>query len=830
MSLCVVGASANGETSHSDALRAFGVATGTEETTAEEMITRSAFVSMAVRMSGMDANLYSEYPDDFPFADVRADDIAFPYVRAAYEMGVINGNGDGHFYGQNPINIQQATKILVTLLGYKEKAEALGGYPHGYMKVGNEIDLYSGVDISASSEALGINTAYELVMNALESTFSLISAIGDSTEYAPSDKMYMSQTLDIYKIEGVVEQNEYTSLYGTSEISEGRIEIDGLILDVADTNAAEFIGQYVNCYFKEEDGKEKIIYIEANEAENRVLTLTSREVELSSSLSEIIYTEDGKDKKAKLQSDAILIRNGNMTTLSASTLFPTNGEITLISNDGDNVYDVVCVYDYRTVVAKVVSPIPGSVADSLGGQPLELDKYNLDYKFTILLDGEEIGVEDLAKNDVISYYETRGEVLTKKLIVSRNTVTGKIEGINDDTVIIDGAEYYVTDAFRSKISAGDMGSFYVDAFGCIADGKITDEISVYGFITGIRKDGLNGVKVKIFTENDRWVQLDVKSKITLNDAPASEDDLFTYFTETTTCNQLISYKVNSDAEVTSVKIALDCVANPSSAEAAIEADEFRLSQKVPSTQYRQYLSSLNNYLSVSAGVKIFFVPEDTSKEYEFYIGGKGNLVNNRTYTNVYSYNENKTRVTNLVVIRTSGGTSNSEFMIYDKTGRVIIDNEELPCLYGSYGAHGQTRVYVSEEKVLSDAGTLNKGDVIRFSFDKNGRASAITKVYDTSLGTSQKGLIGASAQLYSDATYISGIVTSVDTENMRFTLDYNAGVDALLGLNTYLKQISVYDISDEEVYVISPADLAEGDRIVSLCRQYQAQTIVVYRD
>ena len=58
-----------------------------------------------------------------------------------------------------------------------------------------------------------------------------------------------------------------------------------------------------------------------------------------------------------------------------------------------------------------------------------------------------------------------------------------------------------------------MGTFFLDPYDAVAYGELTDEISVYGYLTGVKKSGMSGVQLKIFTEKNRWVELDVRSKI-----------------------------------------------------------------------------------------------------------------------------------------------------------------------------------------------------------------------------------------------------------------------------------------------------------------------------
>lgn len=809
--------------SHADALKAFGVATDAE--ISADKITRGAFVTMAVRMSG--ATIYTGEITDFPFTDVAPSDAEYPYVKAAYDMGIINGNGADTFNGDDSVTLHQAVKMLITLLGYKEKAEAFGGYPYGYMKVANDKDLLDGISDLDANAPLDVDVAHELIMCALESTFSSVSSVSEDINYVESDNMYMSEMLDIYKITGVVEQNQHTSLYGKSEIGEKQIAIGSVVINTADTDAADFLGCNVDCYFKEINGSDTVVYIKAND-ENNILRLTSRDIDAGvSSLSEICYTEDGDDLKAKLN-NVLLIKNGNMATLkSVNDLCPKNGELTLISNDGDKVYDVAIVREYTTIVADSVSVTPGSIRDAITGSILALDQDSNDYKVSIELDGVKATLKDLSKNDVISYYEIGGEYPVKKLFASRNTVEGTVEGTETDKIIIADKEYSATDSVLSEVSPGDLGNFFVDIFGTVVHFELVDEISVYGFITNIKDFGaFDGVKVRIFTENDRWVTLDVSKKVKLNGNVVTPADL--YNTLNGNCNQLISYKVNSAGMLTALTTAKNFSdLTDDEKRAAIDNDEFRYSE-FTSKWYRTFLGSLDNDCSLSNDAKIFFIPADLGSEEEYFIGGKGNLTTSTGYTGKF-YNANETRVTDLLVMNAPATSADTNVMIFDSYGRVLINGEEFPCIYGYYGTHGDTCVYVADDKVISDAGNLHHGDIIKFTFNNDGRASAISVVRDITAGTNQQ----SKTEGYNDSGIqnVLGKITSVDHENYRFTVDCGASSgDRLLGYNMYLSKISVYDLSEERVYEIPSTDLMVGDEVAILEYRYQARAMVAFRD
>ena len=99
------------------------------------------------------------------FSDVPSDHWAYPYVGTALEWGIVSGTGDGMFEPDREITHSEFMKMLVTLLGYAPKADGMGGYPGGYLRVAQELNLPSaeGIDgnalITREQAAYAVNTA-----------------------------------------------------------------------------------------------------------------------------------------------------------------------------------------------------------------------------------------------------------------------------------------------------------------------------------------------------------------------------------------------------------------------------------------------------------------------------------------------------------------------------------------------------------------------------------------------------------------------------------------------------------------------------------------------
>lgn len=102
-----------------------------------------------------------------PFNDVTSDHWAYRYISSAKENGIINGDGNGNFYPERDITNEEIVKMIVCLLGYRELAEAKGGYPAGYTATASGLGITAGLNLKVNSPALRKDTAI-MIYNALD--------------------------------------------------------------------------------------------------------------------------------------------------------------------------------------------------------------------------------------------------------------------------------------------------------------------------------------------------------------------------------------------------------------------------------------------------------------------------------------------------------------------------------------------------------------------------------------------------------------------------------------------------------------------------------------
>lgn len=106
-------------------------------------VTRAEMATIICRMLNETENL----PSSTTFTDVPTSHWANAYVGKAAELGIVNGYGNGKFGPSDPVTYEQAVTMVVRALGGSGFAEALGGYPNGYLMVADRNDCLRGISL-----------------------------------------------------------------------------------------------------------------------------------------------------------------------------------------------------------------------------------------------------------------------------------------------------------------------------------------------------------------------------------------------------------------------------------------------------------------------------------------------------------------------------------------------------------------------------------------------------------------------------------------------------------------------------------------------------------
>lgn len=491
-------------------LVSLGVVQGDEngELHVDEQITRAEFAKIMVNLLG-----YAELSGagTQAFSDVPSNHFYAQAIGICANTGVFSGFPDGTFRPDDPVLLQDSIKTIVKAIGYEPVAAENGGYPGGYLNVAYMLNLTKDISASISAPATR-GDVITLIYNALDKKILTNKYSNGEVSYEESTETLrtrLTQKDEILNVRGVVTANQSVWLVRPlSNMKAGEVEIDGVIYDQGNTNTAQYIGQEVEIYCREDaqTGKWTILNV-APTRNNQTMTISSR-VYRSFSDNKINYEKDdsGRVDSITLSDTRLFIYNNRLITdFQDSDMEIENGSYLCIDNDGDEKYDYVFINAYESgVVDRVYENGNIYLKNEFlidGKKYLALDEES-DINFTIRdTEGNEIELKDVEEDDVISVFKSK-DGYEISIICSKDKATGAITRTDDDGLWI-GEEYYEygNDGVSSKVKLGDEFSAYLNhekKVVFLSDDIGSEKASKYGYILRVGSaSGLGDYEVKM---------------------------------------------------------------------------------------------------------------------------------------------------------------------------------------------------------------------------------------------------------------------------------------------------------------------------------------------
>ncbi len=151
-------------------------------------ITRSEMakiVTQTLKMTNVTMpNTFTDVPDNNPYIN---------QIGVVQSMKIMCGYGNDIFNPDVDITYYEVVKTLVTMLGYEPLAMQRGGYPHGYLKVGNEIGIILYPD--AEDFVINKNEIAKILIKAIDVPLMQQTSFGKTMEYQISEETIKSKYL-----------------------------------------------------------------------------------------------------------------------------------------------------------------------------------------------------------------------------------------------------------------------------------------------------------------------------------------------------------------------------------------------------------------------------------------------------------------------------------------------------------------------------------------------------------------------------------------------------------------------------------------------------------
>ena len=491
-----------------------------EELRLDKTITRAEFAKVVARLLGFDDAQNIGF--DAYYTDVPDSHWAAGYINLAASLGIFEGSGDNKFYPGKSILLQDAVKTIVTVLGYKMPAQKTP-YPQGYIAQATSLGLLKGITAKFDDAALR-SDVFKLVYNALDvDRMTVILTTGNNEAYEVNDgdtiRNFLMNKGDVFKGKGVITSTfESYVIQPNSSIENDEIEIEGTMYKIGNSNANYYLGVKVDfvAYEDEQTGKYILEYVLPS-LDVDILNIDSEEFEGYSRNSVTYRNENNKSNRTAQISESASILYNNRPSTDWEQLDIKNGDIRLIDNNGDKIYDVVLISDYVSFPVKSVDAnaklikLKESVLYK-GVNAIFFDMYDDDVRNVAYdSDGNPIDLEDITEGTLISVFEDgNGEYI--KIVTGNDKVTGVITEMFDDGCTVDGTSYiYEVKASLSedKISLGDEVTLYLNYEGNIGYIEHTDNTTErYGYIIGADTRGLTDTTVYISTAGKMEKRID----------------------------------------------------------------------------------------------------------------------------------------------------------------------------------------------------------------------------------------------------------------------------------------------------------------------------------
>lgn len=734
-----------------------------QNTDMQAAITRAEFADILIRSMNLEpANFRSGV-----FSDVFSTTSYSGSIIKAYDMGIVSGGNMGLYYPDSPLTLEAALKMTVTALDYTALAAAYGGYPSGYMRIANELDLLDG--IAADSDFTYADAVF-LIFNFLQSDMCRIDAITEDGFIRARDigRSPLTVFFGLELAEGVIKTAGYVTMIPGFECTQAQISVDGYHFKTDIDGAEKYLGLSARVWY---DKSTNIVKAILPDYSNKSVTVNIEDVESFDS-SEIISFEETKQKEQKfrLSPSFTLVKNGRPKSPSSEQILANTGELILIDNNGDGAYDVVHMRSAQYLVASYIDAVNGIIYDtSSGSKSLVLDNENANH-YSLKISDKDGNLSaavaaDISSGMVITYYCSDDGSYTEA-IANSHTLSAVVDERSDDSVTINGESYKVNIYFGS-ISKLIPGLKYTLLLAY--DGTITAISSKqkgtmeYGFFIdyAINKSGVTTTSMMaILTTGNKVIYPELEEKITLDgkkgvacDSPEISNKLKP---GDVPAYQVIKYALSDDDKITKIdtaEIIEEKNYNPSVLSDNDIGDN-TLTRQLHNKQafWHGSYGLLAPFALVGAGTVMFSAPSDLctnpTKKYnedDFSVITAADLPSYESKIPMSFYDLNKNLQPAAVVMYNgiTGGnvtvsTSVSPAIVKAVTVGINADGDTTAIF--SYYQNGRSyKMPLNVEKYISvtNAGLPGSGDIIRIATNSDGEIASF--VIDVSCTQSQSG-------------------------------------------------------------------------------------------
>ena len=543
-----------------------------------EKVTRAEFATIVTKMLKANTAGYPRYGSS-PYVDIDASNFAYSSVCYLTEIGILSGDGNSEFRPNDPILVNEASKMIMCALGYQDACEITnGGFPNGYTTFALRQGIYNGLSLSYTDSMTAMQMA-KMVRNAMEAYLMetvVYRADGTADVRVSDSKTLLTETYKIKNETGYVEGTYFSYLTGSEVDLENEVIIDGTCYQFADGYDMEaLLGYEVNYYYMEDVSgyrRDYIAYCEPRKDKNKEYDIMAKDI-VSLTADKIVYN-DANDKEKTLTFDAstLISYNGKpYYELSDVSMAIKEGHIKVVTHESSTKASAVMIQEqfdglfdrYNKSTYQVI------FQDSMTVSLPEL-KFDTSYHTGLTLDGKAISPEDLVKNDAITYCVSKdGQYI--RGYVSRNVVSGTISTTRTEeytagdyqVVTLAGNEYVVSAYCTKEITSGFTSDFQITYDGrLLGTNSTTSTGGNYGYLIKFASgdDAFSSTfRIKVLDRQGKVSEYTSATKVNSNingeEKQWSASDIIN--SRAFDDRQLVVFDVNSEGKLKSLYQAFD---------------------------------------------------------------------------------------------------------------------------------------------------------------------------------------------------------------------------------------------------------------------------------
>lgn len=783
-----------------------------------EEITRMDFVVTLAKI----LNLGESVPEKYFYSDVKSFTENAGYVYSAYDIGLIEKAES--LNGADAIKGEEAVKIALNALGYGPVAKKSGGYPLGYLTIAQRINILRGVDVEgALTEESALNLIYNmLTVNMLEQRND-----GNTLEYVEKEETLLSHIYNIYEIEGVVSKTGYNTLSADERIGFAPVvEIEGNVYS-CDEQSYSMLGINHQIFVKDDGNSEPKVICMFEEIEDS-RTISLRDFDKKDGDEIFWFDEEEGERESESIKNATVIYNGRRVTGDTDEYFKSGtGNMRLVDNDGDG-YDVVFINSYTFVNVYSMDTMNDILRDR-NSVDYTINMGDAAYKI-FDEDGELIDKFDISANEVYSVLKSNDGGFVELRRVGRK-ITGAIVQRENDRLVIDGTEYFMTEYFSKvyadKINLNKQTSFYVTEQDELISMAITDSDMMYGYVVNAWVDSNidDALSVKIFSQTGEMGVYKTKKSVYVDgEKYKNMTTVYNAFLEGGKVKpQLIRYGVASDSTLKSIDFATTTI--PEKLDVNQDERNSLVNYGKKTGIYKPYGGTISRFFHINSAVG-FVIPENINETEDFEVVGKSYFVNNTNYELEY-FDMDETGGAGAIIYYTSASNSIPDIVVpvlVESVVKAINGDDEIGYNINYFDGTQFATVFMPETVPVtksaptgtvrhSSHSVLSGGDIVRFVKNKSGEISRIDVEFDARKGVMDANKASANAtrwnsdqstnpQFHSGQVYTHNGTSMVISSARNLDGTYSFKTSDLKVLHGNTNQV-IYNVSTEQVRPIN---------------------------